>query len=66
MPAEASRWDKEKERWVATLTQSKQTELFRAYLQTLQQEAKVEIVNDAILGPQPKGPGGAAGDVLEK
>lgn len=64
IPADAALWDKEKERWVATLTQSKQTELFRAYLQTLQQAAKVVIVNDAILGPQPKGGaplGGASG-----
>ena len=59
VPADGSLWDKEKERWVATLTQSKQTELFRAYLQTLQEAARVEIVNDAILGPRPaQGNGG--------
>jgi len=58
VPADASLWDKEKERWVATLTQSKQTELFRAYLQTLQEAARVEIVNDAILGPRPAQGGG--------
>ncbi|MFP5257759.1 MAG: SurA N-terminal domain-containing protein [Acidobacteriota bacterium] len=65
IPADPALWDKEKERWMATLTQSKQTELFRAYLQNLQQAAQIVIVNDAILGPQPKGPGGATGDVSE-
>jgi peptidyl-prolyl cis-trans isomerase D len=50
IPAEASLWDKEKDRWVATLTQSKQSDLFKAYLQSVQQTAKVEIVNDSILG----------------
>jgi peptidyl-prolyl cis-trans isomerase D len=58
IPADVALWDKEKERWMATLTQSKQTELFRAYLQTLQQAARVEIVNDAILGPRPAGGAG--------
>ncbi|KHK01636.1 SurA N-terminal domain-containing protein [Desulfovibrio sp. TomC] len=62
IPAEAALWDKEKERWVATLTQSKQTELFRAYLQTLQQGAQVVVVNEDILGPRPKGAGGLPGD----
>ena len=61
IPADAALWDKEKERWVATLTQSKQTELFRAYLGSLQQAAKVVVVNEAILGPQPKGAGGLVG-----
>jgi peptidyl-prolyl cis-trans isomerase D len=65
IPADGALWDKEKERWVATLTQSKQTELFRAYLQTLQQAAQVVIVNDAILGPRPAGMG-AAGDAPGK
>lgn len=60
IPADAALWDKEKERWMATLTQSKQTELFRAYLQALQQSTQIVIVNDAILGPQPKGPGAAS------
>uniref|UniRef100_I2Q478 Periplasmic chaperone PpiD n=1 Tax=Desulfovibrio sp. U5L TaxID=596152 RepID=I2Q478_9BACT len=57
MPAEAALWDKEKDRWMVTLSQSKQSELFKAYLQTVQQTAKVEIINDAILGPKPTGPG---------
>jgi peptidyl-prolyl cis-trans isomerase D len=48
--ADPSLWDKEKDRWVATLTQSKQSELFKAYLLAVQQSAKVEIVNEAILG----------------
>ncbi|MHC1791673.1 SurA N-terminal domain-containing protein [Solidesulfovibrio sp.] len=61
IPADPTLWDKEKERWMATLTQSKQTELFRAYVQTLQQGAQVEVINEAILGPQPKGMGGEAG-----
>ena len=60
IPADAALWDKEKDRWMATLTQSKQSELFKAYLQTVQQSAKVEIVNDAILGPRAGVPGGAA------
>ena len=66
IPADATLWDKEKERWLATLTQSKQTELFRSYLQTLQQGAQVVIVNDTILGPQPKGGGDPAGAVSVK
>lgn len=61
LPADASLWDKEKERWMSTLTQSKQTELFRAYLQTLQQGARIEIVNETILGPRPQGMDGAVG-----
>ncbi len=60
LPAEAALWDKEKDRWVTTLAQSKQSEMFKAYLQTVQQSAKVEIVNDAILGPKPAGAPGAA------
>jgi len=58
LPADLALWDKEKDRWMATLAQSKQSELFKAYLQSVQQSAKVEIINDAILGPKP-GPAGA-------
>jgi len=60
IPADASLWDKEKDRWMATLTQSKQSEVFKAYLQTVQQSAKVEVVNDEILGPRAGAPAGAA------
>ena len=55
VPADMALWDKEKDRWVATLAQSKQSELFKAYLQSIQQSGKVEIVNDTILGPRPGG-----------
>jgi peptidyl-prolyl cis-trans isomerase D len=60
IPADATLWDKEKERWMTTLTQSKQSELFKAYLQTVQQTARVEIVNEAILGPKAAAALGAA------
>ncbi|MHC1712008.1 MAG: SurA N-terminal domain-containing protein [Solidesulfovibrio sp.] len=60
LPAEAGLWDKEKERWMATLLQSKQSELFKGYLQTVQQASHVEIVNDTILGPKPGAAPGAA------
>jgi len=56
MPAEASLWDKEKDRWVATLTQSKQADLFKAYIQAVQQSAKVVMVNESILGAGAKTP----------
>ncbi|MGD9608402.1 MAG: SurA N-terminal domain-containing protein [Desulfovibrionaceae bacterium] len=56
LPAEASLWDKEKDRWVATLTQSKQADLFKAYIQAVQQSAKVEMVNESILGSGAKTP----------
>jgi peptidyl-prolyl cis-trans isomerase D len=62
VPAEAALWDKEKDRWLQTLTQTKRTELFNAYLKTVQEAAKVEIVNDQILGPRTvpgKAPAGA-------
>ncbi|MEA4856826.1 MAG: SurA N-terminal domain-containing protein [Solidesulfovibrio sp.] len=58
LPAEAALWDKEKDRWMQTLAQTKRTELFNAYLKTVQETAKVEIINDQILGPRPT-PGGA-------
>jgi len=51
--ADAALWDKEKDRWLTTLTQSKQSELFKAYLQTVQESAKVVIINETILGPKP-------------
>ena len=53
IPADPALWEKEKARWVATLTQSKQSELFRSYLQQVQESAKVEMVNDSVLGPKP-------------
>ena len=53
IPADPALWGKEKDRWLATLMQSKQSELFKAYLQTLQQSAKVEMVNESVLGPKP-------------
>lgn len=59
LPADPALWDKEKDRWMATLAQSKQSELFKAYLQSVQQAAKVEVINEAILGPRPSGPSGA-------
>ena len=61
VPADAALWDKEKERWLQTLTQTKRTELFNAYLKTVQDAAKIEIVNDQILGPRnvPGGPASA-------
>ncbi len=62
VPPEAGLWDKEKDRWLTTLAQSKQQELFKAYLQTVQQSAKVELVNDAVLGPRPGGAPGGAGE----
>lgn len=57
IPADATLWDKEKDRWMTTLAQSKQSELFKAYLQAVQQTSKVEMLNDSVLGPKP----GAAG-----
>ncbi len=66
IPADAALWEKEKDRWLAQLTQAKQTELFKAYLQSVQQASRVEIVNEAILGPKPgTGPGEAASDTLK-
>lgn len=53
IPADPALWEKEKGRWLSTLMQSKQSELFKAYLQSLQQTAKVEMVNESVLGPKP-------------
>ncbi|WP_428565741.1 MAG: SurA N-terminal domain-containing protein [Solidesulfovibrio sp. DCME] len=58
VPPDAALWDKEKDRWLQTLAQTKRTELFNAYLKTVQESAKIEIINDQILGPRPT-PGGA-------
>jgi peptidyl-prolyl cis-trans isomerase D len=38
------------------LTQSKQADLFKAYIQAVQQSAKVEMVNESILGSGAKTP----------
>jgi peptidyl-prolyl cis-trans isomerase D len=65
IPADAALWDKEKDRWKVTLAQSKRSELVKAYLQAVQQTAKVEIVNDAILGPKPSAPGQAGAEPTE-
>jgi len=62
IPADPALWDKEKDRWMATLAQSKQSELFKSYLQTVQQEAKVEMVNESVLGPKPGAAGKAGAD----
>jgi|GEM_PF-139113 len=62
IPADPALWEKEKDRWLATLSQSKQSELFKAYLATVQQGAKVEIVNQDILGPQPGAPATGAAE----
>ncbi len=48
-------WTADKDKWMQSLLQSKQTELFRAYLTAIQEEAKVEMVNADILGPRPGG-----------
>ncbi|QLA17401.1 SurA N-terminal domain-containing protein [Desulfolutivibrio sulfoxidireducens] len=48
-------WNADKDKWMQSLFQSKQSELFRAYLTTIQEEAKIEMVNAEILGPRPGG-----------
>ncbi|MFZ5811994.1 MAG: SurA N-terminal domain-containing protein [Thermodesulfobacteriota bacterium] len=48
-------WNADKDKWMESLLQSKQSELFRAYLTTIQEEAKIEMVNADILGPRPGG-----------
>lgn len=53
IPADPAMWETEKGRWVQTLTQTKRTEMFNAYLNSVRDAAKVEIVNDQILGPKP-------------
>ena len=65
VPADEALWDKEKERWMTTLTQSKQSEFFKAYLATVQEKAKIEIVNDSILGPRPDAQAGATEEVMK-
>lgn len=53
-------WNADKDKWMQSLLQSKQSELFRAYLTTIQEQAKIEMVNTDILGPQPASAGVAA------
>jgi peptidyl-prolyl cis-trans isomerase D len=53
IPADEALWEKEKERWMTTLLQTKRSEMVKAYLQSVQQEAKIEMVNDSVLGPKP-------------
>lgn len=55
LPAEPALWEKEKDRWVQTLTQTKRSEIFNAYLKSVQDSARIEIVNEDILGPRPGG-----------
>jgi peptidyl-prolyl cis-trans isomerase D len=65
VPADEALWEKEKERWMTTLAQSKQSEFFKAYLATVQEKAKIEIVNDSILGPRPGAQAGATEEVMK-
>ena len=65
VPADEALWEKEKERWMTTLAQSKQSEFFKAYLATVQEKAKIEIVNDSILGPRPGAQPGATEEVMK-
>ncbi len=53
-------WNADKDKWMQSLLQSKQSELFRAYLTTIQDQAKIEMVNVDILGPRPGGDAAAA------
>jgi peptidyl-prolyl cis-trans isomerase D len=53
-------WNADKDKWMQSLLQSKQSELFRAYLTTIQEQAKIEMVNVDILGPRPGGDAAAA------
>jgi peptidyl-prolyl cis-trans isomerase D len=48
-------WNADKDKWMQSLLQSKQSELFRAYLTAIQEQAKIEMVNADILGPRPGG-----------
>ncbi|MGE4299203.1 MAG: SurA N-terminal domain-containing protein [Desulfovibrionaceae bacterium] len=43
------RWNEEKDFWVANLTQSKQRNLFAAYMQNLREKAKVAILAPEVL-----------------
>lgn len=53
VPANAEVWSQDKDKWLSSLLSSKQSEIFRAYLLALQQDAKIEMVNEDVLGPKP-------------
>ncbi|WP_027366271.1 SurA N-terminal domain-containing protein [Desulfocurvibacter africanus] len=49
IPAPESEWQSQKDMWVAALTQSREQELYQAFIESLRSEAKIEIVNPQYL-----------------
>jgi peptidyl-prolyl cis-trans isomerase D len=44
-PPEDARWQEERDMWLGFLRQQKEREVFQSYLQTLQQQAEIRLVN---------------------
>lgn len=49
IPASESDWRSQKDMWVAALTQTREQELYQAFIESLRSEAKIEIVNPQLL-----------------
>ena len=49
VPAPESEWQSQKDMWIAALTQSREQELYQAFIESLRSEAKIELVNPQYL-----------------